>query len=61
MFDLRLGCLCLKVMDIAARGKMYDCFGLGTDRDRRAEHIRLALRNQSRELKSVLGIDAFLV
>lgn len=48
-------------MDIAVREKKYDCFGLGIDRDRKAEHIKLALRNRNRDSMSVLEVDLFLV
>jgi hypothetical protein len=40
---------------------MYDCFGLGIDRDRKDERIELVLRSQNQDLKSVLGVEMFLV
>jgi hypothetical protein len=61
VFDPRLECLCLEVVDVGSRGRRCGWFGLGTDRDQKAERIELVPRNQSRESKSVLDVEMFLV
>ena len=61
--DLRLECLCLEVevVDVEVHEKRYDRLDLVINRDRKAGRKELVPRSQSRDSKSELGIDKFLV
>lgn len=61
VIELRLECLWLEVVGVEVHGRKYGFLDLGIDRDRRVESIELVPRSQSRDSKSGLGVEMFLV